>query len=278
MQVTTAKVTLGERTDSAWKTLVFGDEWTDKPTVPGTAALRALTDYAADIVTVMRTLGSITAISSLGKAGHGSALWHGERVFAGLATRATGGRSASALTTDRVVAWATLAGIDSPRALSLLADEWGRLLSVLNMASSHPDLNWVATSSADSVYGHAEGAHTAVLTLLAGNGDDGRQLHELWSDNQETTEHNMRVLAEDKRAASVIVTVAADGDTATITMPRNAEQYTAGRVEGQDLLWVADSDGEVIGHRSAWTALGQLLIGQFFYPADTAVIVEYADR
>lgn len=278
MQVTTAQVVIDERNDDDWKALVFGDEWTDKPTVPGTAALRALTDYAADIVTVMRTLGSITATGPLGKAGHGSALWHGERAFAGLATRATGGRSASALTTDRVVAWATVAGIDSRQALSLLADEWGRLLHVLNVASGHPDLHWVATSSADSVYGHAEGAHIAVLTLLAGNGDDGRRLHELWSDNQETTEHNMRILVQDKRAASVIVTVAADGDTATLTLPGNTEQYTAGRVEGQGLLWVADPEGEVIGHRSAWTALGQLLIGHYFYPANTPVIVEYASR
>lgn len=276
MQDITAQIRIDERDYDGWRELVFGDTSAPEPVVDGAQALRALADYAADIVTVMRALGGVEATAELCSVQRYSALWHAERVWLGLVSRATGGRSSSALSTDRMSAWTTLAGIDRAQTLTLLADECGWLLYVLNVASGNRDIGWVASSRDDTAYGHAERAHTAVLTLLADNAEDGRRLHELWSGNQEPTAHNLRVLTEEKRAAAVIVTVAADGDTATITLPDEANLHTAGRVQDEGLLWVADPSSEVIGHNSAWIGIGELLVRHYEYPTDTAVIVEYA--
>jgi hypothetical protein len=169
---------------------------------------------------------------------------------------------------------AARAGADAK--LRALADALADVLRAANVASGEPGLETVANSAVGTLYWHVEQAHRLVLTRVSGgNRADGDRLHELWSDNLEDTSWNVQVLANEKRAASVVVSVAADGDTATITLPGGAD-CEAGRIAGSGVFWVADEVGEVIARAPAWPGVGRALADHYELPSDTAVVVEYA--
>jgi hypothetical protein len=242
------------------------------------AAMRAVVDYTTDILTVVRTVATVTGVATrvaLAE-GEGSVVWHTERAVAGMVPLVTGGTAESDVTPTMLGEWLNLAHRDRDRFLEVLADEFGWLLYVANMVSAHDSI-WSVTSDVEGrPYWHVQRAHIAVLTLLTGSEDDGERLHELWAGNQADTAHNRKVLAEEKRANSVIVTVAADGNTATVVLPGGLD-CEAGRVgDDSGLFWVADEMGDVIGHSPAWLGVGELLAKHYGYPPE-AVELEYAE-
>lgn len=174
--------------------------------------------------------------------------------------------------------WVELAK-DRDAALRALADELGHLLYVMNIVSGGPaeDLRQVAHSGEARPFWHVEQAHILLLTQLTGDPADGQRLHDLWSGTLEDTAWNQRILADQKRARRVLVTVAADGDTATIDLP-DGPRCHAGRVADSGLFWVADTLGTVIGHSSAWPGLGRVAANAYAVPHDIAVVVEYTQH
>lgn len=75
---------------------------------------------------------------------------------------------------------------------------------------------------------------------------------------------------------SVLVTVAADGDTAVVDLPGGLT-CQAGRVADSGLYWVADEVGTVVAHSPFWPEVGHILARAYGYLTDIAVVVEYAD-
>lgn len=263
-----------KKTHEDWQHLATGDPWDTaiKPDV--VAAVRALTDWTADILTVMRAVA--VYIPAVGDSATGSLFWHAERVHAGLATLVTGGTASTDLNPGLLTTWGQMPGENPRKALTYLADEFGYLLYVLNAVSGASELRGVASSSEGMPYWHAERAHVAVLTLLTGSAEDGQALHDHWSGNQEDTTWNLKLLAEDKRARSVVVTVAADGDTAKFLMPDGTEQDGGHMGEPAGVLWGTDESGDVVAHGSCWSEVATKLIEHGGYGVDTPVIVEYA--
>jgi hypothetical protein len=261
-----------KRDHDAWRVLALGDFWDHSVQADVVAATRALADWTADILTVLRAVAVF--IPEVGDSKAGSLFWHAERLHAGLTTLVTGGTASTDLTPDLLTTWERMSGENPRKVLTYLADEFGHVLYMLNVMSDSPYLRSVASESEGKPYWHAGKAHVAVLTLLTGSAEDGRAVHDYWSGNQEDTVHNLGMLAQDKRAASAIVTVAADGNTAMIELPSLGE-LTAGRVANGGLFWVADEVGTVVGHGSSWAEVGTLLATHYGH-GDAPVIVEYA--
>lgn len=240
--------------------------------------VRALADWTADILTVMRLVSGAAGMAGLADSKPGTAYYHAEQVRHWLVERATGGMTHTDITPELVARWVGLAA-DRTRALSLLADELGGLLVILNAASGGNAGLWALAASAEGgPYWHAGRAHQHVLALLAGNREDGYLLHELWSDNQESTQYNLALLQQTKEDTAVVVRVAADGDSATITTPGSIDPAVAGRTEGSGgLFWVtALGSDDVIGHEPSWAGVGHLVARYHNYPEDTRVIVDYS--
>lgn len=251
-------------------------EWQDLAADPA-RAVRALTDWTADIATVMRAVAPLYhRLGGLADSREGHAFRHVERAHVGLAAHANSGTARTVVTMNLLATWASLP--DRDRLLRTLADELARLLFMLNVASGGPGMWWLASSEPDTPYWHVERAHIAVLTLLTGDHGDAVRLHDLWSDNHADTAWNLRVLADQKRAESVVMTVAADGNTATIALP-DGREGTAGRVGAAvGTVWVNDTEtGTIVGHAPAWAEAGALLAARHgYHPNTTPVIVDYA--
>lgn len=178
------------RSDDQWSELFHNRE----------AVLRALTDWAADILTVIRMVPGLADLTKPAGGHLYTGYWHAEQLCMVLIGNSTGSQAATELTPDLL---AQVAEADRDVLLSELADEYAHMLYVLNRASGAPELNWLASSFRNTAYWHAERAHTAVLTLLSGSKADGRRLHELWSDNHQNTAYNLRLLAAEKRHESI---------------------------------------------------------------------------
>lgn len=251
------------------------DGWRELADADPVAAVRALADYAGDLVTLVRVVAGVKGLTRLADGAPDGTLHHAERLYAGLVTRVTTGRGNTGATPDVLTRWTTDAVADRDKVLRTLADQFGQLLYVLNVVGDDLPGRDLAWSEEGKPYWHAERAHTAVLTVLTGNAEDGRRLHDLWSDCQEDTAWNLKTLAEQKRAESVIVTVAADGNTAKVVLPGGLD-CDAGRVAETGLFWVADEVGDVIGHDPAWPGIGRKLADHYRYPDNTVVLVEYA--
>lgn len=252
------------------------DEWHTLAGNPRDAG-RALIDWVADISTMVRVVGSPDGVRELAyDVAEGSALWHLDRLSFALLARVAGGIPGTELTGTKVSRWFKARG-DRDLVLRELSDELARLLYVLNIVSEVPGLTWAATSAQGLPYWHAERAFEALLTLLTGNEADGRRMRDMWSENQETTAWNLKMLAGEKRAASVLVAVAADGNTARVTLPGDGTLYEAGRVGGDSgLFWVTDEMGDVIGHAPAWLGVGRKLAEYYgLHETDAPVAVEY---
>lgn len=266
---------ISNRSHDDWQRLAVGNTFNASEVGDPVAAARALTDWAADILSVLRAVSVV--IPALADSSEGSLFWHTERLHAGLATLVTGGVASTNLTPDLLAAWPLHAGaMRDATVLRNLADEYGFLLYVLNMASGAKPLRSVAHSAQGLPYWHAEQAHIAVLTLLTGSAEDARAVHGYWSDNQEDTEWNLKVLAEDKRARSVVATVAADGDSAKFAMPDGTELDGGRMGDPSGVFWGADEMGDVVAHGSTWGEVASKLVEHGGYGVDTPVIVEYA--
>lgn len=257
-----------------WGKLATGDMWDPTVVANPQAAARALADWAADILTVLRAVSA--ELPAVGDSAEGSLFWHTERLYAGLLPFVTGGTASTDLTPDQLATWPRHAAANRDAALHSLADEFGFVLYVLNAVSGADSLHKLASSSEGMPYRHAEKAHVAVLTLLTGSRDDALAVHDLWSGNQEDTAHNLEVLTERKRAESVVVTVAADGNTATFAMPDGGQQDGGRMGDPSGVLWGTDEGGDVVAHGSSWPEVATKLAEYAGWGADTPVIVEYA--
>lgn len=252
------------------------DEWTELSR-DGNAAVRALADWALDTVTVIRVVAGLPDMSELTESKPDTVYWHAERLYVVLAAHTSAG-TVTTLIPDELTRW-TARPINRDQLLRKLADRLGHLRSTLNTVSGSPGLSWLGSSTHGMPYWHAEKAHTAALTLLTGNPDDGRRLADMWVNNYEPTEYNQRLLTAEKRDESIIVTFAADGETATIRTPDGSE-HDVGRVMGGGLFWVGGEKGNTeqdiaIGHHGAATALAHIVMDYHGYDADTPVIIEY---
>lgn len=255
------------RTWDEWHALSEGD--------PG-VSVRALADAAGDLRAMAETLVMAGVFGPLGQYGDAALLVmdhaadvHIELLRTGIAT----GEPTDGATARVRDEWRAM---DRDTALRELADEFGQLLYLLNMCGDNvPDgVPVLSTQSPGSIYQHAIDGHVAALTMLTGNGKDARRLHDLWSDNFEATEHNLTVLVAEKRAESVVVVVAASGNTASVTLP-DGTSVAAGRVADSGVFWVADENGSVVGRSPAWPGIGRVAADWHGY-GDAAVVVEYA--
>lgn len=176
--------------------------------------------------------------------------------------------------TDVYEKWAKLAG-DPEAKWREAADLLSGVLYELNIAAGDDGPHELATSREGTAYWFVERAlMAALLGVTGGNEADAWRLRELWADNQEDTAYNLGVLAAEKRAASVIVTMAADHKSATVMLPGGID-CTAGQLEGGELVWVADEVGSEIGTGLDYEQVARLLADHYGYPPETAVVVEY---
>jgi hypothetical protein len=250
------------------------DEWEELAETPARAA-RVVADWMADVLTVVRVLHAAGVTGLL----DGPLYWHVEQAYTGVTAELSEGAAtpATVLTMAELATWAERTG-DREAVLTDLADEFGcyGLRFVLNQVSVNEGLRYLGSDAKGTPQGHIRQAHRAVLTLLTGSPEDAEALDDLWAENFEDTTWNREVLARQKRAASVIVTVAADGDTATVVLPGGLD-CKAGRVGGDSgLFWVADEMGDVIGRSPTWLGVGELLAKHYGYPPE-AVELEYAE-
>lgn len=238
--------------------------------------VRALADWTADILTVMRLVSDAAGLAGLADSKAGTAYYHAEQVRHWLVGRATGGMTHTDITPELVARWVGYSA-HRTQALMLLADEIADLLIILNQVSGGGAGLWtLAVSAEGGPYWHAGRAHQYVLALLTGTLEDGYLLHELWSDNQEPTAHNVELLQQHKQGNAVVVRVSADGNTATITIPGSDEHSNAGRVAESGLYWVtALGSDDVIGNDSSWPGVGHLVASYYNFPPDVRVIVDY---
>lgn len=237
--------------------------------------VRSLADWVADILTVMRVVSSAAGLAGLADSRPGTAYYHAEQVRHWLVHRVTGGLTGTDITPELVGRWVATSA-DRNQALTELADELADLLVVLNAASGGGSGLWtLAVGTEGGPYWHAGRAHMHVLGLLVGNIEDGYTLHELWSDNQEPTARNLPLLHQHKRTNALVITIAEDGNTATVTAPDGGVCH-AGRTGGGGLYWVtaANSD-DIIAHNPSWQGIAHQVIDYYNFPADTRVIVEY---
>lgn len=248
------------------------DEWVELAGQPVTA-VRVVADWLGNIVTVVRVLHTTGVTGLL----DGPAFRHIEQAYAGVASRVDGGATpAVAIGLHEVAVWAEHAA-DRDTVLAALADELQQVVYRMNMLGVDGVARFLAGGSENQPYWHVLRAHTAVLTVLTGSEADGEALHELCMDNWDDTAWNLRNLADDKRARTVTVRVAAGENTATVTLPHGAAEYKAGRVGGYlRLFWVADDEGDVVGNSPTWQGVGETLAKAYMY-ADPIVVVEYAE-
>lgn len=174
------------------------DEWRNLVTLDPVRAQRALADAAGDLVMVVRVLGSRPGLGRLCDSSAGGTLCHAERAYAGLLTRVSGGYGATAATFGTMTPWIMVALADRHRVLIKLADEFARLLYLLNIIGQDLPGPSLASDAKGQPYWHVARAHIAVLTLLTGDAADGHRLHDLWADNMEDTAWNLRVLETEK--------------------------------------------------------------------------------
>lgn len=254
------------------------DEWAELGKGDPADSVAALRDLAADLVSVVRELAQAGVFGPLGEVGNAAraVLRSGQAVHAGIV--ATGVAVADPVVGVTPEVLTTWRGLDRERALCDLADTYAWLLYVMNMVGDNvpQGVTSLAQQSEGLPCQYAVDAHRAVLTVLTGEANDAARVHDLWSDNHESTAWNLRQLAEQKRGESVRVVVAADGNTATVRLPGGLD-CDAGRGADGGLFWVTDEMGDVIGHAPAWDGIGRTLADHYGYRPSTAVLVEYAE-
>lgn len=255
------------------------DDWREAVLRDAQQSVRDLTDWSADILTVLRlvTAAGVAGLMGVGTV-DGETYMQAEHLHAALFSHQPYRYANTNLTTKTVVMdWMDVARSDRDKVLVALADEFARMLYVLNLVSAGDGLARLASDREGYPYHYAQRAHVAVLTLLTGSAVDGRRVHELWSSNSEDTAWNLAVVADEKRAASVVVTVAADGNGATVALPGDPTDYLVTRKAWDSALFeVRDEVGDVVGTALEFAALGTALAGHYRLKADVRVIVEKA--
>jgi hypothetical protein len=257
-----------------WSHLAVGDP-TDDTVVPNpVATVRALVDWVADIMAVLRAAG--VAYPALADSTKGSTFWCVEHLHSKVATLVTGGTASSDLTPGALAVWAWRAEHDREAMLCDLADEFAYMLAVLNRLSGARTLKSLSDGHAGRPYWWARSAFVAVLTLLTGSEDDAWVVADLWSDNQVSTAHNLGLLAADKAARTVVVTVTPSGNTAEVRMP-DGSRSDAGRMDDPDgRYWGTDGKGNTATYAPTWGCLARRLADFHGYGPDVIVKVEFA--